>query len=191
VLVIGVAGVIAALPGCGTFGGGGTTRLRSLENGSEMTADLPARVYKSQGNDNADFFMTDLPESVWNGGADVSEVSGIILQVHMFLRPKAGRTPIADTASTCVVRCVVLAKGEIGVYGGGGFFVNSGLPGGETFGGSVRNGTLRLMSATGGFQDRLGPCSVAGAISGKKDEKTAGAMWRAMNALVGETKAVE
>jgi len=69
--------------------------------------------------------------------------------------------------------------------------VNDGSPGGKTFSGSVRNGTLRLVSATGGFQDRLGPCTFAGAISGKKDVKTAGEMERAVRALVGETRGVE
>jgi hypothetical protein len=161
-----------------------------METGATLAPKLPTRVYFNDDQDSADFYMTDLPASVWNGGADVSDMAGMIVQVHMFLRPKAGRTPIADTASTSVIRCVVLAKGEIGVYGGGGFFVNDGQPGEKTFEGSVRNGSLRLVSATEGFVDRLGPCSFAGAVSGKRDQKTADEMERAVRALVAETKEV-
>jgi hypothetical protein len=182
--------VLPALTGCGIMTTGGQARLTSMESGAVLAPDLPTRVYVSQDQDSADFYMTDLPASVWNGGADVSDMAGMFVQVHMFLRPKAGRTPIADTASTAVIRCVVLAKGEIGVYGGGGFFVNDGQPGEKTFEGSVRNGSLRLVSATEGFVDRLGPCSFAGAVSGKKDQKTADEMERAVRALVADTKAV-
>ena len=183
--------LLMTIGGCGIGSAGGSPRLRSLETGAVLTGDLPTRVYVSQDEDSADFYMTNLPESVWNSGADVSDMSGMIVHVHMFLRPKAGRTPIEDTASTSVVRVIVLAKGEIGVYGGGGFFVNDGRPGGKNYSGSVRNGTLRLVSATGGFQDRLGPSAFAGEVSGKKGAETAAAMARAINALVAETKAVE
>jgi hypothetical protein len=175
-------------PGCGIISSGGTARLTSLESGSALTAELPTRVYTSLDADTADIYMTDLPPSVWNAGADVSDMSGVLLHVHMFLRPKAGHTPIEDTANTAVIRCMVLAKGEIGLYGGGGFFVNSGNPGGSTFGGSVRKSTLRLVGATAGFQDRLGPCSFAGSVSGKKDPKTAADIERAARALAAEMK---
>jgi hypothetical protein len=185
--VVGVVGVMGVLSGCGIWSKGGSPRLQSLESGAVLTADLNKRVYVSQDTESADFYMTDLPESVWNGGADVSDMAGMIVHVHMFLRPKAGHTPIEDTASTSVIRCVVLAKGEIGVYGGGGFFVNSGAPGGKSYGGSVRNGTLHLVSATAGFKDRLGPCSFVGSVSGKRDAETCAAMARAINALVAET----
>src|SRR4051812_41186350 len=124
--VVFVAVVLSwVLGGCGVFSPGGTARLQSQKTGAVLaTGDLRTRVYTSQDPDTADVYMTDLPESVWNGGADVSDMSGVIVHVHMFMRPKAGSTPIEETASTAVIRCVVLAKGEIGVYGGGGFFVN-------------------------------------------------------------------
>lgn len=186
-----MAAMTLACGGCGIWSSGGSARLKSSLNGSTLSTNLPSRVYADQGLDSADMYMTDLPASVWTAGADVSNMSGVLVHVHMFLRPKAGKTPIEDTASTAVIRYVILAKGEIGVYGGGGFFVNDGTPGDSKFSGGVRNGSMRLVSATSGFVDRLGPCTFAGTISGKKDAKTAEEMERAMRALIGETKAVE
>jgi hypothetical protein len=185
-----LVGVCVVLPGCGIAGSSGKARLKSMETGSVLAADLTTRVYRSDDPDTADFYLTDLPSSVWNAGADVSDMSGVLIHIHMFLRPKAGHTPIEDTASTAVVRCLVLAKGEIGVYGGGGFFVNDGTPGGKSFGGSVRNASLRLVRHTDGFVDRLGPCTFAGSVSGKQDLDTAMLIDRAGRALAAEAKPV-
>jgi hypothetical protein len=179
------------LAGCGIGHAGGDARLASMTGPGELRLDLPTRVYTSRDADTVDIYMTDLPESVWIGGADVSDMAGTILHVHMFIRPKAGRTPIADTASTATLRCMVLAKGEIGVYGGGGFFVDGADVGDKEFHGSVRNATLRLVSATAGFNDRLGVAAFSGSVSGRLDGETAGAMERAMRALANETRAVE
>ena len=63
-----------------------------------------------------------------------------------------------------------------------------GAPGGAKFGGSVRNGSLRLVSRTDGFADRLGPCTFAGSVSGKRDPQVAEQMERAMRAVIAETK---
>jgi len=179
------------LGGCGIGHSGGEARLQSLQGEGELRLSLPTRVYAPRDADTVDIYMTDLPESVWNAGADVSDMAGTLVHVRMFIRPKSGRTPIADTASTATLRCMVLARGEIGVYGGGGFFVDGADAGDKVFEGSVRNATLRLVSATGGFNDRLGACVFSGGVSGRLDEETAERMERAMRALIGETQRVE
>jgi hypothetical protein len=186
-----VAALAMWVGGCGITPSTGSARIQSIEHRSVLAADLPVRVYSFKGLDSADVYMTDLPPQVWNAGADVSEMSGLLVHVHMFVRPEAGHTPIENTASTAIIRCVVLAKGEIGVYGGAGFFVNDDTPGDKTFGGGVHNGTVRLLSATGGFVDRLGPSTFSGAVSGNQDQATAEAMERAEKALIEETKPVE
>jgi hypothetical protein len=180
--------VAVVWPGCTALGGGGRAQVRSLASGATLAADLPTRVYTSADSSTADFYMTDLPEAVWTQGADLSNLSGTLMHVHMFIAPKAGETPIADTASTSIVRCVVLARGEVGVYGGGGFFINGGKPGGKNFSGSVWQGTLRLVSATPAFVDRLGPSSFSGSFSARRDEGTAAAIERAMRTMMSVTK---
>jgi hypothetical protein len=182
---------LLAASGCGFSRSGGPARLQSLQNANALEASLPTRVYAARDADTADLYMTDLPSSVWESGADVSDMSGTLVHVRMFIRPRAGRTPIADTASTATIRVMVLAKGEIGVYGGGGFFVNSGNPGKERFRGGVRDAALRLVSATSGFVDRLGACAFTGEVSGKLDPASAEAIERALTALIAETTPIE
>ena len=180
------------MPGCGSLSGsGGAARLQSLQNTSELRAELPTRIYTARDPDTVDIYMTNLPESVWNSGADVSDMTGLLVHVHMFIRPKAGRTPIADTASTATVRCLVLANGELGVYGGGGFFVDASDAGDEVFSGTMREATVRLVSATGGFNDRLGVAVFSGKVAGTLDRETAQRMDRAMRALIAETQPVD
>jgi hypothetical protein len=176
--------------GCGIGHSGGDARLSSMGGTGELRLDLPTRVYTSTDPDLVDMYMTDLPESVWRGGADVSDMAGTIVHLRMFIRPRAGRTPIAETASTSTVRCMVLARGEIGVYGGGGFFVDGADAGEKEFRGSVRNATMRLVSATGGFNDRLGVSVFSGSVSARLDDQTAKQMERAVRALQNETRAV-
>ncbi len=182
---------LLAAGGCGFSRSGGPARLQSLQNANALEASLPTRIYAARDADTADIYMTDLPSSVWESGADVSDMSGTLVHVRMFIRPRAGRTPIADTASTATIRVMVLAKGEIGVYGGGGFFVNSGNPGKERFRGGVRDAALRLVSSTSGFVDRLGACAFTGEVSGSRDPAAAEAIERALTALIAETTPIE
>jgi hypothetical protein len=189
--LLAVSMLVLGGPGCGFSRSGGPARLQSLQNTNSLQSPLPTRVYAAADADTADVYMTDLPSSVWEAGADVSDLSGTLVHVRMFIRPRAGRTPIADTASTATIRVMVLAKGEIGVYGGGGFFVNSGNPGKERFRGGVRDASLRLVSATSGFVDRLGVSAFTGEVSGQQDSQAAAAMERALTALIAETTPIE
>lgn len=182
----------AWLSGCGVIlTSGGDATLEAADAHARLKTKLPMRVYRPWDSETADVYMTDLPPEVWNGGADVSNMTGVLVHLHMFIRPKAGRTPIADTATTATIRCLVLAKGEIGIYGGGGFYVNGDEPGDERFDGSVRAASLRLIRATGGFEDRLGSVVFSGEVSGKRDDETAGQMDQALRALAAETQDLE
>jgi len=186
---IGLAAILVAA-GCGPGRRGGSASLRSTQTGDELSASLPTRVYTPGDSNTADLYLTDLPPEVWTSGADVSDMAGMIVHVHMFIRPRAGRTPIESTASTASVRVLVLARGEIGVYGGGGFFLHSGDVGDATFGGSLSGGTLRLVHATPGFDDRLGPSKLTGAFSGRRDAETSRALARALRTLIAESEPV-
>jgi hypothetical protein len=191
ILALIVTLVLFTAPGCGVLGGGGPARLATRGGGGAVfTADLPTRVYTSTDRNSADFYLTDLPAAVWMGGADVSTIDGVMIHVHMFLAPKAGRTPISADASTCVIRVLVLSNGELGVYGGGGFLAHAGGAGGQTFGGSVARASVRLTRATPGFEDPLGPASFAGTVAATRDEKQATLMGRAFGAIVAYTEPV-
>lgn len=130
--------------------------------------DLPYRAYEFNSQNEADFYLTDLPESVWREGGDASRATGTMVHIHMFMKPRPGKTPIEGAASTASVRVLVLSNGELGVYGGGGFFQSSGSPGDSTLGGSLHEGTLRLIRGTTNFEDRLGPGWFSGSLSARR-----------------------
>jgi hypothetical protein len=175
--------------GCGG-GAGGTPRLTSFEHGGRLALGESTRVYASSDRNTADIFVTDLPPGVWNDGVDVSAMTGTITHVRMFLASRPGRTPVEPTANSATIRVLVLAGGAMGLYGGGGFFDRSGDPGGSTFAGSVRAGTLKLIRATPGFVDRLGPCAFEGAVTAKRDPEQTARLARAFEALAREASPV-
>jgi len=186
----------AALPlpfsGCGIVGSAGAMRVASRgDEAGEFALNLPTRYYDSKDNNSVEFFLTDLPDEVWLKGADVTDMNGVIVHVLMFLQPKAGRTPIEDTASTATVRVLILSNGELGVYGGGGFLVRSGSPGDRTVGGSISQGTVQLIRATPGFEDKLGPGYFGGSFGASRNPEQVAAIRRAFNYLASLAPSLE
>jgi len=167
----------ALLTGCSTtrfsdmLPGSGTPELRSSLSGNSLPANLPTRIFAPSKIGVADLYLTDLPEELLRNGGDLSTYKGIIIHVHSFLRPRAGKTPIDPDATTAVTRVFVLTgDGNAGLYAGGGLFLTSDDPKAATFEGSLRGATLYLSRATAGFDDLLGPSRLAGLIAGKRDE---------------------
>ena len=175
--------------GCSGFGlgGGGSGELRGVASGNALSLDLPTRIFDSTDINTADVYLTDLPREVWMGQEgqpfDATEVRGTLVHIRLYLRPSAGDTPIASSASSSNVRVLVLSGGEFGVYAGGAFMRASGDQEDDSLSGSVSGGTLRLRRATGGFDDRLGPSTFEGSFSATRDPAQARAMARALLAL--------
>lgn len=161
----------AALPGCWGSGGGRTVELRSAEAGSRLVATATMQAYRSSDPNSAEIYTTDLPAWALEADADLSTVEGNMTQFRMFIDPEPGETPIDPTACSVTIRHIVIARGEVGVYAGGGFLHPGDSPGGRSFGGSVRGATVRLVAASPGFKDLLGPSSFKGGFSATKDEQ--------------------
>lgn len=156
-----------ALAGCSTDS---AIRVQSEATPAADHPILPTAVYWASDPNTADVYLTDLDAAALDRGTDLSKVTGRITQVHVFISPLAGSTPIASSACSATVRHIVLAEGAIGVYSGGGFFLprhRLGLPELE---GSIRDATLRLTAKTPSFADPLGPCSLSGHVDAQRDE---------------------
>ncbi|MDX2118106.1 MAG: hypothetical protein SFY96_07995 [Planctomycetota bacterium] len=179
VLLLGAAAsVLLAAAGCETISSltsdGSTVQVRSTAGtGAALETTLPTRVYAWFDDNTADVYLTDLsPDAL--ASADVGAGDGNLVHIHMFLNPEAGMTPIADTACSVTVRHAIFAKGRVGIYGGGGFLNPSGKPGDASFGGQVTDATVRLLSSTPGFEDKLGPAQWSCGF--KADENRPGAI---------------
>jgi hypothetical protein len=157
-------------------------RVRSVDQALVDAPRLSCEVYTSVDRNTADVFLTDLDPAALEPGEELGRLSGRIVQIHMFLEPRAGSTPIAPTACSVVVRHLVLAGGEMGVYSGGGFLLPSGRAGKASLGGKIEGATLRLTGRTRGFADRLGPATMDASFSARRDEATS----RRIEAVVNE-----
>jgi hypothetical protein len=130
---------------------------------------LPLAVYSSPDSTTADIFLTDLTEDELDPTSDLSGLSGRIVSLHLFVVPLPGTTPLDPTACSVTVRHIVLAKGNFGVYSGGGF-LNPSRAGGQDLAGHIQGATLRLTGKTPGFADKLGPATLDATFTASREE---------------------
>lgn len=184
--------------GLGMLGGGpGSIQIVSTTQQTRLDASFRNAVYTYADENTADLYFTDLTteqiDAIASGQslASAAPDGAQLLHIHLFLTPRAGRTPIDFTASNVTLTHYVLAGDEIGVYGGGGFLLPSRVftrePGNERFGGQMRDATLRFLSGTPGFQDQLGSTSVDGTVNASLDPERAQRMTAVIDFLSRKT----
>jgi len=188
--------LIAAMPGCGqlrlsSFMRGEQLKTTSEIGGAQLAPVWRTSVYADRDAQSADLYLSDLPpERLADLRDPMTDLAGTIVHVAIFLEPKAGATPIDPSACNAAVRQLVLAQGTLGLYGGGGFVVPSGL-GDAKLTASVRGATLRLVRTGPGFDDLLGPSTVSGVIRATRDPGLARVMAQRLQDLGGPLKPVE
>lgn len=147
--------------------------VRSIQQSAVDAPTLRVAAYRSTDRNTAEVYLTDLDPAALKAGADLGGLSGRIVQIRMFLEPRAGSTPIEVAACSAIVRHIVFADGEVGIYGGGGFMNPDRRAGRSRFSGTVRGATLRLTGKTPGFNDALGPATLDTSFSARRDEELA------------------
>lgn len=166
----------AILAGCSRPILSSGVRVRSVDHPVVFAPAIASSGYRSENPSSADIYFSDIPLGQLAAADSLEGLSGSIVHMHMFLRPKPGKTPVERTASTVTIRHIVLADGEIGLYGGGGFLFPSGKPGDDSFGGSVKEGSVRLLASTPGFVDRLGAAEFSAGLVAPEDEAASAIM---------------
>lgn len=187
---------LALLPmvGCGggLFGGGSALSIASQRDASVLTPTNRISLYRYSDRNTADFIVSDMSrEALDELGTGNTTPTGVIVHVHMFLLPQAGRTPIDATASNATTTVYVFADDAAGVYRGGGFFLPSGRPGGRSYSGRLADADLRLARASDYFGDRLGPSIMSGRISTRRDEQSVGQLIDTLSVLSAQIPAVQ
>ena len=178
------AAVLAAtlLPGCRT---GTHFSVRSIDTGSELRPRFTVAAYVAEDGNTADVFLTDLTRAELDSTAPINTISGHLARVHMFLRPRAGNTPIEDTATNATVELLVLSGGAIGVYEGAGFLQPGSKPGGARFGGSMDGATVRLVASNARFTDPIGPAELDVSFTAPLDRGAAALMRARLETIIG------
>lgn len=168
-----LAAMLCLLTGCSRVLQTSGVRFESFENGAVLAPTVTSSGYRAEDRSTADIYLSDIPLRDLNQADSLDDLTGTIVRVRMFVAPRPGKTPIEPTASTATIQAAVLAQGEIGIYGGGAFMLPSGKPGSRSFGGSVQGGSVRLLSATPGFEDLLGASRFTAGIHVANDEAAA------------------
>lgn len=193
-VVLGWLATPALIGGCAALGGGGSSaQIASVEHGATLAPVWKTAIYASPDDNTADVILSDLDLdqllAVAEGREPHAGVEASILRVRMFLHPRAGRTPIDDTASNAAATLLVLARGEWGVYGGGGFMLPSDRSGAKSISGTVRDATLRLTGATTGFDDLLGASDLSGRITATRNDAPAARIAAWVGTIAGDSVA--
>jgi len=195
--LIASAALLTTVTGCGggligwTGLGGSSYELRSVARHTVLRPSFQLKAYRAEDINTAHFFLTDLSREALDPDADLAGISGNIVHIHLFLRPKAGRTPIDSTAFNASIEHLVIANGQIGVYQGGGFLIPGGTPGDRSLGGKLSGATLRLQRATPGLKDLLGPSQADARFGAKLDEETASLIERRLRQLARAATPIE
>ena len=176
IVPLGLLAAALLATGCGRVFTASGMRFQSIDQGTMLNPPVVSAGYRAEDASTAEFYLSDIPLRELTQAESFEDLSGTIVHIHLFIRPKPGKTPIEPTASSATVQAIVLSRGEVGLYGGGGFMLPSGTPGDDTLGGSIRSGSVRLLAATSGFADRLGAASLSIGLSAPRDEAATGAM---------------
>jgi hypothetical protein len=182
--------------GCSVFRSepGGVLTATSTDGTKSLAPDFKTAAYTSTDGDTADVYLSDLPrERFTNPRDNLSDCTGSILHLHIFLVPEAGQTPIDNTACNITVRQLVLTKNAphgMGLYGGGGFLLPRGEFGSGDIGGSINAASHRLTRFSTGFNDLLGPGTLTGGFSAPLDEQLAQQMSAKLETLIGTLPAL-
>jgi hypothetical protein len=152
--------------------------ISSTKDGSEVAPEFTTAIFTNADQNTVDVFLTDLPlERLLNLADPLADLSGSVVHIHLFLMPKAGRTPIDNTACNSTVRHLIVATGAMGLYGGGGFLYPDSGADDASFSANLEDASLRLVRKGPGFYDRLdGPARAAGAFTARRDDARARAL---------------
>lgn len=181
-----------AMSGCGLLAGVGSPSqpvFVSGQTGDRLSVSYPTGVYVESDPNTADLYFTTIP-GVGQPGISMQGVSGSVLHVRMFIKPRAGRTPIDYTAVNITVTHVLVADGAVGVYAGAGFMLPSGDVGASNFGGKLKDVTLRPTALTDGFSDQLGWNELDGSLRVVRDPDRAERIASWVDALLADQRLV-
>ena len=128
--------------------------------------------------------------SIWLTDVTLDELAtgavadGQVLHIELMFRPRPGYTPLDSTATNISIRYIIMSRGEVGIYEGGGF----GYPIGSVEGGSmslrIEGASLTLGDHTDGFIDLLSPAKLSGTFNGARDDTIAAAIREGVNQTV-------
>jgi hypothetical protein len=174
--------MLAALAGCQAPPTSGALRAESLgTNPVVLPREYVIGFYATRDATETSFLLADVPlEKLLSGKV----TRGNVVHLELLWEPQAGATPMDSSATNVSIRFVVIADGEVGVYGGAGFAIPDGKAGAVTLSLELRDASLTLLESTDGFVDLLSPARLTGTVTARLNEKRTHQMLFAVSQLV-------
>ena len=196
---IGLIMSISLLPcisGCkairGGGGSGGSSTIISDTSEKLFKSSFQTKAYTFYDDNTADIYLTDLSDAdltaFFAPNQDWSTISGTLVQVHLFLDPKPGKTPIENTAASASIRYAIISNGVIGIYDGAGFMLPGSKPGKDSIGGTIRAAPMRLTRSSPNFIDLFGPAMINIEFNAKLNDPMASELRARLDAMAAKTK---
>ena len=166
--------VCIAMPACQQFdlvsGNASSLQLQSIgKNQMVLPVDCATVVCAEGFANEGDIWITDIPMDNLQSG---NIRNGQIIRIQLLWFPKAGKTPLAETSTNFVIEHIIIAEGEVGIYGGGGYCWPKGTPeNGMTL--KIEDATIAIQQNSQHFADLLTPATLNGTVIGKADKETA------------------
>ncbi|MBI1336583.1 MAG: hypothetical protein GC164_06435 [Phycisphaera sp.] len=181
--IVCVTTVSLCVAGCGLIprmGPSGELAITSITHqGVSLSGGFESAVYSFDDSNNLTILLFDGPAE--------NPVQAVTLRV--FWQPRAGRTPMDETATNTTVHYVIFAgedRREVGIYEGAGFVYVKNDPGDDPLRAAVWQATLQLADHTAMFNDLLGKADLKGSFSAKRDDAAVNSYLRALQVRVNE-----
>lgn len=182
---------LSVLAGCNALrGGGGSGHSSTIVSDATETvfsASLPTKAYTFYDDNTADIYLTDLSDAELTAffapDADWSKIEGTLVQIHLFLDPEPGKTPIEPTAASASIRYAIITQGQIGIYDGAGFMLPGSKPGKDSISATISGAPLRLTRATPAFSDLFGAAKINLSFDAPLDDRAAPELRARLDAL--------
>lgn len=148
-----------------------------VESPTVLDGQFDIAVYNFEDPNTVDVILIDGPE----------DAPRQAVHIQMYWRPRAGLTPLDDSATNAAVRYAIFDGDQVSLYGGGGMLRPGNKPGKSTFRASLVNASLRLMDAGEGAQGPVGFIALAeGSFSAKRDDLRTAELVRAIELKLKE-----
>jgi hypothetical protein len=161
---------------------GGSVRVQSLgDNPVLVSGNFSKSLYSNVSGVETTFLLSDVTlDELVNG----SVTRGQVMHIELLWEPRAGWTPLGEDATNASIRYIVIADGEVGVYGGAGFASIRGEIGNRRLSVNVRDASLKLLDSTDGFVDLLTPARLTGSFIAQMHDRQTIQMHNAISQYV-------
>jgi hypothetical protein len=176
---------VSTLTGCGSFaffeGGSLTLASQGEEDRLTLAGRFDRAIYGHDAQDNLTVVLFEGPP------AEPTQAAVI----RMFWLPRAGKTPVAESATNAQVHYVVFAgqaePRDVGVYSGGGFVYPKSDPGQSSLRLALWEASVQLADRSDGFEDLLGQSVMAGEVTAYRNQHRVSQLLHQLNIEVNQS----